>query len=432
MMSQKPSQNADLFLKTLAETDPEVLAVFEKELGRQTHHLELIASENYTSRAVIQAMGSVLTNKYAEGYPGKRYYGGCEWVDVVENLARERAKKLFAVEGMIPHVNVQSHSGAQANQAVFLALLNPGDKVVAASLSHGGHLTHGSPVNLSGKWFNVIPYGVRADNERLDMDQVRELCQREKPKVLIAGYSSYSRTIDFKAFREIADECGAIFMVDMAHISGLVAGKAHPSPFPHAHIVTTTTHKTLRGPRSGMILCQPDFAKKIDSAVFPGLQGGPLMHVIAGKAVMLGEALKEDFKAYAQNVVKNASAMASALSDKGYRIVSGGTDNHLFVTDLTSKGVTGRDAEIALDAAGLNANRNTIPFDTQSPFVTSGVRLGSAALTTRGMNEDDMRQVAAFIDAAITNRTDVDKLKKIYTDVHDFGAKFAIYKQSLG
>lgn len=421
-----------LFHKTLAEADPEVLAVFEKELGRQTHHLELIASENYTSRAVIQAMGSVLTNKYAEGYPGKRYYGGCEWVDVVENLARDRAKKLFTVGDFVPHVNVQSHSGAQANQAVFLALLNPGDKIVAASLSHGGHLTHGSPVNLSGKWFQIFPYGVRQGDERLDMDQVRELALKERPKLLIAGYSSYSRTVDFAAFRAIADEVGATLMVDMAHISGLVAGGAHPSPFPHAHIVTSTTHKTLRGPRSGMILCHPDFAKKIDSAVFPGLQGGPLMHVIAAKAVMMGEALKPDFKNYAQAVVKNAAAMAGALAEKGYRIVSGGTDNHLFVTDLTSKGVTGRDAEVALDAAGLNANRNTIPFDTQSPFVTSGVRLGSAALTTRGMTEADMRQVATFIDQAISSRGDEAKLKAVRAEVHSFGNRFAIYPQSLG
>ncbi len=422
----------DLFHKTLKEADPELVSAFDKELGRQTYHLELIASENYTSRAVIQAMGSILTNKYAEGYPGKRYYGGCEYVDVVENLARDRAKKLFSVDGFVPHVNVQSHSGAQANQAVFLALLNPGDKILAASLPHGGHLTHGSPVNLSGKWFQVSSYGVSKDDERIDMNQVRELALKERPKLLIAGYSSYSRTIDFAAFRKIADEVGAILMVDMAHIAGLVAGGAHPSPFPHAQIVTTTTHKTLRGPRSGMILCQEEFAKKIDSAVFPGLQGGPLMHVIAGKAVALGEALKPDFADYAKAVVQNARALADALIQKGFRIVSGGTDNHLLVTDLTVKGCTGKDAEIALDKAGLNANRNTIPYDLQSPFVTSGIRLGTPAITTRGMGVADMKTVADLFDRAIMSRQDDARLKNIYSEVRDFGAKFSIYPQALG
>ncbi|MBS1982580.1 MAG: serine hydroxymethyltransferase [Bdellovibrionales bacterium] len=417
----------DLFHARLETADPELTAAIEKEFGRQQHHLEMIASENYTSRAVIQAMGSVLTNKYAEGYPGKRYYGGCEYVDIVENIARNRAKQLFTVGDCVPHVNVQSHSGAQANQAVFLAFLQPGDTYLAASLNHGGHLTHGSPVNLSGKWFKASAYGVDAKTERFDMNEVREVALRDKPKLIIAGYSAYSRTIDFAAFRKIADEVGALFMVDMAHIAGLVAGGQHPSPFPHAHIVTTTTHKTLRGPRSGMILCQEEFAKKIDSAVFPGLQGGPLMHVIAGKAAMLGEALRPEFKQYQARIVENAKAMASALAKRDYRIVSGGTDNHLMVVDLTNKGVTGREAEVALDAAGINANRNTIPFDKQSPFVTSGVRLGSPAVTTRGMGPGEMEQIVQLIDRTIQHRADAAALAKIRADVAALCNQFPVY-----
>jgi glycine hydroxymethyltransferase len=420
------------FDRTLEQADPEVLAPFRDEHARQRDHLEMIASENYTSRAVIQAMGSILTNKYAEGYPGKRYYGGCEHVDVVENIARDRAKKLFGQPGFVPHVNVQSHSGAQANQAVFLAFMNPGDTYLAASLDHGGHLTHGSPVNQSGKWFKAVPYGVSKKDERFDMDEIRRLAKECKPKLVIAGYSAYSRTIDFAAFRSIADEVGALLMVDMAHISGLVAGGAHPSPFPHAQIVTSTTHKTLRGPRSGMILCQEDLGKKIDSAVFPGLQGGPLMHVIAAKAVMFGEALKPEFKDYAHKVVENSKALAEALATKGHRIVSGGTDNHLFVTDLSPKGITGKDAQIALDLAGINANRNTIPFDTQSPFITSGVRLGTAAITTRGMGRSEMKLVAEAIDRALANVGKDDELKKIRHQVHELCASFPIYGGPLG
>jgi glycine hydroxymethyltransferase len=420
-----------VFTRELKEIDPELVAAMNKEFGRQHLHLEMIASENYTSRAVLQAMGSILTNKYAEGYPGKRYYGGCEYVDIVENLARDRAKELFKVDGCTPHVNVQSHSGASANQAVFLAMLNPGDTILAASLPHGGHLTHGSPVNLSGKWFKVASYGVRQDNELFDMDQVREMALKERPKLLIAGYSSYSRTIDFKAFRSIADEVGCPLMVDMAHISGLVAGKAHPSPFPHAHIVTTTTHKTLRGPRSGMILSQEEFAKKIDSAVFPGLQGGPLMHVIAGKAVMLAEALRPEFKDYAAKIVKNTATLAGALQKRGYRIVSGGTDNHLFVVDLSDKGVTGREAEVALDQAGINANRNTVPFDKTSPFVTSGVRLGTAAVTTRGMGAAEMEKIADLIDRTIQARADAEKLKKLHHEVAGLCESYAIYPEAF-
>ena len=425
-----------LFLKSLLESDPEIVGFFEKEYGRQDHHLEMIASENYTSRAVIEAMGSILTNKYAEGYPGKRYYGGCEWVDQVEELARTRAKKLFSVAGFSPHVNVQSHSGAQANQAVFLALLNPGDTILAASLSHGGHLTHGSPVNLSGKWFKIIPYGVSAvtaaQPERIDMNQVRELALKEKPKLIITGFSSYSRTPDFAAFRAIADEVGALLMVDMAHVAGLVAGGAHPSPFPHAHIVTTTTHKTLRGPRSGMIMSHEEFGKKIDSAVFPGLQGGPLMHVIAGKAVMLNEALKPEFRTYAAQIVDNSKALAGALAGRGYRIVSGGTDNHMCVLDLSGKSVTGREAEMALDASGINANRNTIPFDTQSPFVTSGVRIGTPAVTTRGMGVNEMKRIAELMDAAIVSRADAEKLRRVRLDVAELCKGFPIYDGAYG
>lgn len=426
------TSRSPFFTDSLTKTDPELLGYIQKEYERQDHHLEMIASENYTSRAVIEAMGSVLTNKYAEGLPGKRYYGGCEWIDKVEDLARTRVKQLFQVPGMIPHVNVQSHSGAQANQAVFLAFLNPGDKILAASLSHGGHLTHGSPVNLSGKWFQIIPYGVSPSDERIDMNQVRELALKERPKLIITGFSAYARAIDFAAFRKIADEVGALLMVDMAHIAGLVAGGVHASPFPHAHIVTTTTHKTLRGPRSGMILCHEEYAKKIDSAVFPGLQGGPLEHVIAGKAVMALEALRPTFKNYAAKIIENTQAMAAALQDKGYRLCSGGTDNHLVVVDLTSKNVTGRDAEVALDLAGINANRNTIPFDKQSPFVTSGLRLGSPAVTTRGMGVAEMKQIVHFIDAAIQKRGEPEELKKIRQQVASLCANFPIYESALG
>ncbi len=416
-----------LFDQELSKRDPEVFDAIHKEFNRQAKHLEMIASENYTSLAVIQAMGSVLTNKYAEGLPGKRYYGGCECVDIVENLARDRAKKLFAIGDFVPHVNVQSHSGAQANQAVFLAFLEPGDKILACALPHGGHLTHGSPVNLSGKWFKPIPYGVRQSDERLDMDQVRELAHKEKPKLIVAGYSSYSRTIDFKAFRQIADEVGALLMVDMAHISGLVAAGAHPSPFPHAHVVTSTTHKTLRGPRAGFIMCHPDFAKQIDSAVFPGLQGGPLEHVIAGKAVMFNEALQPNFKDYAHKVVENSIEMAKLFTERGYRVVSGGTDNHLLVLDLTNKNISGRDAEVALDLAAINANRNTIPFETKSPFVTSGIRLGTAALTTRGMGKTEIKFIVELIDQSIMKAQDTNALQEIRKQVYALCEKFPIY-----
>ncbi len=382
------------FTAHLAETDPEVADAIAKELHRQQTKIELIASENITSRAVLEATGSVFTNKYAEGYPGKRYYGGCDYADVVETLAIERAKKLFGCQ----FANVQPNSGSQMNQAVFLALLNPGDKFMGLNLNAGGHLTHGSPVNMSGKWFHPVPYGVRADDELIDMDEVAALAREHKPRLIICGGTAYSRIWDFQRFREIADEVGAWLLADMSHFSGLVAGGAHPSPFPHAHVVTTTTHKSLRGPRSGVILTNDeDLAKKFNSAVFPGLQGGPLVHVIAAKAVAFGEALQPEFKAYAQQIVANARALAASLAEQGLRIVSGGTDNHLMLVDLTAKNVTGKAAEKGLDRAWLTCNKNGIPYDTRSPFVTSGVRLGTPAGTTRGFGEEEFRQVGALI-----------------------------------
>ncbi len=415
------------FEEGLFESDPDLNQIFEKEYARQRDHLELIASENYTSWSVLQAMSSIATNKYAEGYPGKRYYGGCEYVDEIENLARDRAKELFGVGDFVPHVNVQSHSGAQANQAVFLALLNPGDRFLACELSHGGHLTHGHPVNLSGKWFEAHQYGVDRETEMLNFDLIRQKAKEVQPKLIIAGYSAYPRTIDFKAFREIADEVGALLMVDMAHISGLVASGEHPSPFPHAHVVTSTTHKTLRGPRSGMIMCQPEFAKKIDSGVFPGLQGGPLMHVIAAKAIMFREALEKEFKDYCANVVTNTKVLGMALNDYSFRLCTGGTDNHLLLLDLRGKGVSGKDAEIALDKAGINTNRNTIPFDEASPFVTSGLRVGTAAMTTRGMGEEEMKKIASWMNEAIEARSSNDRLSEIKKSVKELCEQFPIY-----
>ncbi len=382
------------FTEPLASRDPELFATIQNELGRQRDEIELIASENIVSRAVMEAQGSVLTNKYAEGYPGKRYYGGCQFVDVAETLAIERAKQLFNCE----YANVQPNSGSQMNQAVFLALLQPGDTFMGLDLNSGGHLTHGSPVNMSGKWFNVVSYGVRKQDERLDMDAVREQALTHKPKLIIAGGTAYSRTWDWAAFRKIADEVGAYLMVDMAHIAGLVAGGQHPSPLPHAHVVTTTTHKSLRGPRGGMILTNhEDIAKKVNSAVFPGLQGGPLMHVIAAKAVAFGEALRPDFQAYAAQIVKNAQAMADELLKGGINIVSGGTDNHLMLADLRPKKVTGKATEAALGRAHITCNKNGVPFDPEKPFVTSGIRLGTPAGTTRGFKEEEFRQIARWI-----------------------------------
>ena len=397
-MTTATATDADLMHRfwhdDLADADPEIAQAVQDELKRQRNKIELIASENIASRAVLEAAGSVFTNKYAEGYPGKRYYGGCEYADVVETLAIERAKELFGCA----FANVQPNSGSQMNQAVFLALLEPGDSFMGLDLNSGGHLTHGSPVNMSGKWFNPIPYGVRKDDELLDMEQVEKLAHEHKPKLIIAGGTAYSRQWDFAKFREIADAVGAWLMVDMSHFSGLVAGGAHPSPFPHAHVVTTTTHKSLRGPRSGVILTNnEDIAKKVNSAVFPGMQGGPLMHIVAAKAVAFREALRPEFKAYARSVVENARALAASLEENGLRIVSGGTDNHLMLVDLTAKDVTGKAAEKGLDRAWLTCNKNGIPFDTRSPFVTSGVRLGSPAGTTRGFGTEEFRQVGALI-----------------------------------
>ncbi|HLV08425.1 MAG TPA: serine hydroxymethyltransferase [Croceibacterium sp.] len=379
---------------SLEEADPEVAAIIGRELGRQRDRIELIASENIASPAVLEATGSVFTNKYAEGYPGRRYYGGCDYADEVETLAIERAKQLFGCE----FANVQPNSGSQMNQAVFLALLTPGDTFMGLDLAAGGHLTHGSPVNMSGKWFKAVPYGVRREDQRLDMDEIRRIARENKPKLIIAGGTAYPRHWDFAAFRAIADEVGAWLLVDMSHFSGLVAGGAHPSPFPHAHVVTTTTHKSLRGPRSGVILTnEEELAKKFNSAVFPGMQGGPLVHVIAAKAVAFGEALRPEFKVYAQSVVENAKALAASLEESGLRIVSGGTDNHLMLVDLTPKDVTGKAAEKGLDRAYLTCNKNGIPFDTRSPFVTSGIRLGTPAGTTRGFGPAEFRKVGGLI-----------------------------------
>jgi len=386
----------------LEKQDPNIQAVINQELARQRDKLEMIASENFVSQAVMEAQGSVLTNKYAEGYPGKRYYGGCENVDVIETLAIERAKRLFGAE----HANVQPHSGSQANFGVYFALLQPGDTIVGMNLSHGGHLTHGSPVNVSGTYFNVVPYGVDAETQQIDYDEFRKIVLEAKPKLIIAGGSAYSRQIDFKKMAEVAHEVDAIFMVDMAHFAGLVAAGLHPNPVEYADIVTTTTHKTLRGPRGGLILCKEKYAKAIDKSIFPGIQGGPLMHVIAAKAVALGEALQPEFKVYAQQIIDNAKALAAALQDKGLTIVSGGTDTHVMLVDVRSTGLTGKEAEHLLDEVGITCNKNTIPFEPASPFVTSGIRLGTPALTTRGLQVKDMEEIADIIAAVLKNPED--------------------------
>ena len=407
----------------LAKQDPNVKAVINQELMRQRDKLEMIASENIVSQAVMEAQGSVLTNKYAEGYPGKRYYGGCEHVDVVETLAIERAKRLFGAE----HANVQPHSGSQANFAVYFAMLKPGDTIVGMNLSHGGHLTHGSPVNVSGTYFNVVPYGVNAETQQIDYDEFRKIVLKAKPKLIIAGGSAYSRQIDFKKMADVAHEVGAIFMVDMAHFAGLVAAGLHPNPVEYADIVTTTTHKTLRGPRGGMILCKEEYAKAIDKAVFPGIQGGPLMHVIAAKAVALGEALQPEFKVYAEQVIKNAKVLAAELMAKGLTIVSGGTDTHVMLVDVRNTGLTGKEAEHLLDEIGITANKNTIPFDPASPFVTSGVRLGTPALTTRGLKEDDMKEIADIIATVLQNPEDTAKHQDAAKRVAALCEKYPLY-----
>lgn len=407
----------------LAVCDPEIAAAIGEELGRQRNKIELIASENFVSPAVMEAMGSVLTNKYAEGYPGHRYYGGCEYVDKVETLAIERAKKLFGAE----HANVQAHSGANANTAVYFAFLQPGDTIMGMNLSQGGHLSHGSPVNISGKYYNVVPYGVTHETERIDYDEFARIAREAQPKLIVAGASAYPRVIDFERMAEIAHSVGAIFMVDMAHIAGLVAAGLHPSPVPYADIVTTTTHKTLRGPRGGLILCKEKYAKQIDKAIFPGVQGGPLMHVIAAKAVALGEALKPEFKEYAKQIIVNCQALAEGLIAEGFRLVSGGTDNHLLLVDVRGQKMTGKTAEHLLDEVGVTCNKNTIPFDPESPFVTSGIRLGTAAVTTRGFKEADMKEVAAIIGLVLNNSEDVEKQAEAAQRVAALCAKYPMY-----
>ena len=412
-------------LTNLKTVDPEIQKAIDQELSRQREKLEMIASENIVSTAVMQAQGSILTNKYAEGYPGKRYYGGCEYVDIVEQLAIDRAKKLFGAE----YANVQPHSGAQANTAVYFALLEPGDTILGMNLTDGGHLTHGSPVNISGKYFKIIPYGVDKETERIDYDELERLAKEHQPKLIVGGASAYSRVIDFERMAQIAKSVGAYFMVDMAHIAGLVAAGLHPSPVPYADVVTTTTHKTLRGPRGGLILCRDaEFGKQFNKAIFPGIQGGPLMHVIAAKAVAFKEALSDEFKVYQQQVLDNAKALADELVKKGFRIVSSGTDNHLMLVDLRSKNITGKEAQFLLDEIGITANRNTIPFEPLSPFVTSGIRLGTPALTTRGLKEEDIREVADIIADVIENREDSAVIEAAKAKVKAICKKFPLYE----
>ena len=410
-------------MSILEKKDEQVFKAIQLELGRQRTKIELIASENFVSEAVMEAQGSVLTNKYAEGYPGKRYYGGCEYVDIVEDLARDRAKQIFGAE----YVNVQPHSGAQANMAVYFTVLEPGDTVLGMNLSHGGHLTHGSPVNFSGVQYNFVEYGVDEQDHRIDYNDVLEKARAHKPKLIVAGASAYPREIDFKRFREIADEVGAYLMVDMAHIAGLVAAGLHPSPVPHAHFVTTTTHKTLRGPRGGMILCKEEFGKKIDKSIFPGIQGGPLMHVISAKAVAFGEALQDNFKAYAGQIIENAKRLAEGLKKEGFTLVSDGTDNHLLLVDVRSVGLTGKVAEHALDEIGITVNKNSIPFDPEKPFVTSGIRIGTAAVTSRGFGLEDMDEIASIIGLVLKNHEDASKLEEAKQRVEALTGKFELY-----
>jgi len=407
----------------LKTSDPEIFEAIRLETERQEYKLELIASENFVSRDVLEALGSVMTNKYAEGYPAKRYYGGCEFVDRAEVLAMERAKKLFACD----HVNVQPHSGSQANMAVYMSSIKPGDTILGMNLSHGGHLTHGCPVNFSGQLYNIVSYGVTADTNRIDMEQVRVLAREHKPAMIVVGASAYPRIIDFAAFREIADEVGAMIMVDIAHIAGLVATGLHPSPVPLAEFVTTTTHKTLRGPRGGMIMCREDMAKRVDKEIFPGIQGGPLMHVIAAKAVAFREALQPGFKVYQEQILRNAATLAEELMAKGYELISGGTDTHLMLVDLTNKGITGKEAEAMLDKAGITVNKNTIPFETKSPFVTSGIRIGVPAATTKGMKEGEMKVIAGLIDNALKSSGDEKTLEGIKDAVEELSRSFPFY-----
>jgi glycine hydroxymethyltransferase len=414
-------------MENLARTDPEVADAVRNETRREGAQLELIASENFVSEAVLEALGSVLTNKYAEGYPGKRYYGGCEYVDVAESLAIARARQLFACD----HANVQPHSGAQANTSVYMTVCRPGDTILGMNLSHGGHLTHGHPLNFSGKFFKVVAYGVRKEDERIDYDEMARLAAENNPRIVVVGASAYPRTIDFAAVRRAADACGAVVMADIAHIAGLVAVGLHPSPVPHAEFVTTTTHKTLRGPRGGMALCQAKFAKDLDRVVFPGVQGGPLMHVIAAKAVAFKEALAPEFKAYQAQIVANAKALAAALTGEGWRLVSGGTDNHLMLVDVFAKGITGKAAEAALDRAGITVNKNTIPFDTNSPMVASGIRIGTPALTTRGMKEPEMQEIGRLISRALHAVENETQLAGVKQDVQKLCERFPLYAARL-
>jgi glycine hydroxymethyltransferase len=411
--------------RPLYEADPEIAAAIDNETRRQHEGLELIASENFVSEAVLEAAGSVFTNKYAEGYPGKRYYGGCEYADVVENLARDRAKQLFGAE----HANVQSHSGSSANMEAYSAVLQPGDTILGLNLAHGGHLTHGHHLNFSGKTYKIVPYGVTKDSETIDYDDLERLAEKENPKLIIGGGSAYPRIIDFARMRQIADKVGALYLVDMAHFAGLVAGGAHPSPVPHAHIVTSTTHKTLRGPRAGMILSRQEFAAAIDKVVFPGMQGGPLMHIIAAKAVCFREALQPEFRDYARQVVANAKALAETLAGEGFRIISGGTDTHLMLVDVFSKGMLGSEAEKALGDAGITVNKNAIPFDTNPPMKPSGIRIGTPALTTRGMKEPEMRRVGKWIAAALNGRNDSSVLANIRRQVAELADAFPLYSE---
>jgi glycine hydroxymethyltransferase len=411
----------------LKQFDPQIAAAIYQETARQENNLEFIASENFVSENVLEAQGSVLTNKYAEGYPGKRYYGGCDVVDIAENLAIDRAKELFGAD----HANVQPHSGSQANMAVYFAECQPGDTILGMNLAHGGHLTHGSPVNFSGKLFHVVPYGVKRETGRIDYDEVEALAKEHRPKMIVVGASAYPRAIDFKAFRQIADQVGAVIMVDMAHIAGLVAAGVHVNPVPHAEYVTTTTHKTLRGPRGGMILCREEYAKKLNSNIFPGIQGGPLMHIIAAKAVAFKEALQPEFKVYAQQVVKNAQALAGALMERGFNLVSGGTDNHLMLVDLSGTELTGKLAEATLEHAGITVNKNAVPFDTRSPFVTSGFRIGTPATTTRGLKEKDMLLVASWIDRALKGHDQPEQLAKIRGEVQELCQAYPLYAHRL-
>ncbi|OGC21138.1 serine hydroxymethyltransferase [candidate division WOR-1 bacterium RIFOXYB2_FULL_37_13] len=410
-------------LEHIRKNDPEIARALDLEFERQQTHLELIASENFTSRAVMEACGTVMTNKYAEGYPGKRYYGGCGCVDIAENIARDRAKELFHAE----HANVQPHSGSQANMASYFACLNYGDTVLGLNLSHGGHLTHGSPVNISGTYFKFVPYGVNKETETIDYDDLLKLAKEHKPKMIVTGATAYPRIIDFENFRKVADEVGAVLMVDIAHIAGLVVAGLHPSPVPYSEIVTSTTHKTLRGPRGGLILCKEEYAKKIDKAVFPGNQGGPLMHIIAAKAVSFKEAGTPEFKSYQEQIIKNAKALSLALIDNGFRLISGGTDNHLMLVDLRPKKITGKEAEKVLDEVGITLNKNTIPFDPESPFVTSGIRIGTPAVTTREMKEPEMKEIASLISKAIDNKDNEAKKKELREKVKALCLKFPLY-----